>query len=93
MNCIECQADLGAPRASIAVLGHGDEHILTWFWCNRCRVYTGEDYHDSFLGDSRASVQRVDAADGDRKVAQVATCSDRQNKFCSCAAHQAISHL
>lgn len=90
MNCIVCNADLGRkPRAAIAVLVAGDERIHSWFWCARCGVYTGEHFHDRFLGESDAHVfGPVDAAKGDRMVALIAACPNPGDKFCSCASHR-----
>ena len=92
MNCITCKADLGRkPRAAIALFVSGDERIRSYFWCNRCGVYTGEDYHDRFLGDSDAHTYGpITAADGDRAVALIAKCPEPQNKFCSCTSHQEL---
>jgi hypothetical protein len=92
VKCIRCKADLGRkPRAAIAIMVGGDERIQSWFWCDGCAVYTGEDFHDRFLGDSDAhAFGPIAKAEGDRIVALVAACPNPQNKYCDCASHRAL---
>jgi hypothetical protein len=62
MRCSRCrrvlaQQDSWSPAASMSGSSMGDEHIESWFSCDRCGVYTVEVYHDRFLGEDETTVR------------------------------------
>ncbi len=80
----------GAPGrvASIAGSIMGDEYVDTYYFCDRCAVYTVEHYHDRFSGEEGASVSGpLPRASGDAKVAIIRRCSTPFDKTCRCQAH------
>ena len=94
VNCSECGRALArqgvwAPVALISGSIMGDEHIESWFYCNRCGVYTVENYHDRFLGEDVISFRGpISQERGDAQVALIRRCKQPSDKRCRCAAHR-----
>jgi hypothetical protein len=94
MQCSQCGRVLArkgawTPAASISGSIMGDEHIESWFFCNRCGVYTVEVYHDRFMGEDEITRQGpVPKERGDAQVALIRRCSRPSDKKCRCDAHR-----
>jgi hypothetical protein len=95
LKCIVCHTPLGAePQAALAPLVSGDESVRSWFCCDRCHLYTGEELIDRFLGDTWVRAFGPIPADvGGRIVSLVAQCPSPADTFCSCASHAALLAL
>ena len=75
--------------ASISGSIMGDEYTESYYFCNRCEVYTVEIYHDRFLGEDEVSIRGpVSRSEGDVKVELIKQCSEPWNKKCRCEVHQ-----
>lgn len=90
--CAGCGVVLQGDEArirGISVEYCGDEYIHTWAWCDVCRAWTEERYHDRFLGDSEISVSGPIA---DERLAPffelLASCPHPHDKNCDCPAHK-----
>lgn len=94
MRCLGCDHALppgSRAEAAIAVFAAGDEVIYSYWRCPRCGAWTGEAWHDRFLGDSDAHCFGPLTPDlGQRCVALVARCPAPQDKLCGCPSHQAL---
>jgi len=94
VRCSKCgrvlgRQDVWSPVASMSGSIMGDEHIESWFFCNRCRVYTLEVYHDRFMGEDEITVQGpIPIERGDAKVALIRQCDRPSDKRCRCDAHR-----
>jgi len=94
MKCLHCERDFaedGAERPVASISGSimGDEYIDSYFFCNRCQVYSVEVYHDRFLGEEEIFFRGpLSKAEGDVKVALIQECDEPWNKKCRCSAHQ-----
>jgi hypothetical protein len=67
----------------------GDEYIESFFFCDSCRVYTVEIYHDRFMGEEHIFFRGpVSQRDGDAQVAIIRRCDRPWDKKCRCAAHR-----
>lgn len=94
VRCAQCGTDFAGQRgqgrvASISGSIMGDEYIESYFFCEKCKVYTIEIYHDRFMGEEDVSVRGpVPRAEGDGKVALIQQCSEPWNKKCRCPAHR-----
>lgn len=91
MNCAECGHPVPSALAAIAVFVAGDEYIYSYFFCERCDVYTVEGYHDRFMGDDEAfMLPPISKDEGDRAVELIRACPDPLNKLCDCPSHAAL---
>lgn len=91
MKCARCADLLPKARAGISIFVNGDEYIYSYFWCERCEVYSVEGFHDRFMGDSEVFVLPViSREEGDRAVALIEACPDPGDKLCGCASHAAL---
>jgi hypothetical protein len=94
VRCSQCGEDLDQEGkegrvASISGGIMGDEYTDSYYFCDRCQVYTVEVYHDRFLGEDDVSIGGpVAKAEGDAKVELIKQCSEPWNKKCRCKAHQ-----
>lgn len=92
VSCKGCNASLGdhtRRRAFLCISTMGDERILSWWRCDRCGVYTQEEYVDRFMGDSYANVYGPFPKEvGDADVERVAKCPARTDKWCECETHK-----
>ena len=94
VNCLQCGRGLArkgawSPVASICGSIMGDEHIESWFYCNRCGVYTVELYHDRFMGEDVVSFRGpISQGEGDGQVALIRRCKQPSDKRCRCEAHR-----
>ena len=94
MKCLHCERDFaedGAERPVASISGSimGDEYIDSYFFCNRCQVYSVEVYHDRFLGEEEIFLRGpLSKAEGDAKVALIQECAEPWDKKCRCSAHQ-----
>ncbi len=67
----------------------GDETTDSYYFCNRCQVYTVEVYPDRFLGEDEVSVRGpLPKSEGDTMVELIRQCSEPWNKKCRCDAHR-----
>ena len=67
----------------------GDEYIESYFFCDDCKIYTVEIYHDRFLGEESVFFRGpVSKEDGDAQVAIIKRCDSPWDKKCRCAAHR-----
>ena len=92
--CRSCSADLGPHarrKAFISIFAQGDEETRSWFFCEKCRVWTIEDYTDRFHGDDSVRVMGPfpEGACAD-EVALANTCPTPVDKWCECPAHQKL---
>lgn len=79
-----------APVASISGGILGDEYTDSYFFCDRCGVYTVEVYRDRFLDEGEAALRGpVPRAEGDRAVELIRRCAEPWDKKCRCPAHRA----
>lgn len=90
--CIKCKKEFSRTgnefAASISGSIMGDEYIETYYFCENCRVYTREIYHDRFLGEEEIFLQGpISREQGDADVALIKKCSQPWNKKCRCKAH------
>jgi hypothetical protein len=94
IQCSQCSREFDPQNmseyiASISGSIMGDECIETYYYCDRCGVYTVEVFWDYFSGQESASVQGpIKKAVGDEKVAMIKRCSEPWDKKCRCASHQ-----
>lgn len=96
--CAKCGREFSwqGPEREAGMAGEvmGDEYVETWFFCDRCGVYTQEIYHDRFCGEDDArTVGPIDKKRGDEQVALIRQCSDPMDKKCECPAHKAYFGL
>lgn len=95
VKCSQCGRQFDRKReegfiASISGGIMGDEYIDSYFYCDRCGVYTVEVYHDRFHGEDEVSVRGpVPKADGDERVELIKQCPQPWDKGCRCDAHRA----
>jgi hypothetical protein len=74
--------------ASISGSIMGDECVETYYYCDRCGVYTVEVFWDLFSGGESVSAHGpMEKEAGDAKVTLIKGCSEPYNKKCRCAAH------
>jgi hypothetical protein len=94
VKCTQCgrvlaRQDVWSPIASMSGSIMGDEHIESWFYCNRCGVYTVETYHDRFLGEDEITVRGpIPKEKGDAQVKLIRKCGRPSDKRCRCKAHR-----
>ena len=94
VRCATCEREFDRrgqdpPAASIAVEIAGDEYIESFFFCDKCGVYTQETYCDQFLGEDTVHVSGPIAREtGDRLVELIRRCPDPMNKKCTCDSHR-----
>lgn len=89
MNCRSCKKDLGERKGFICAMRGGDEYIYSYFYCEDCRKYTIECYHDKFItGDSDITTYQVDKERGNKELNEIKKCPDPSNKHCRCEAHK-----
>lgn len=92
MNCSKCGQDLGDMEerlAFICVMAMGDEYIYSYWFCQRCEVYSSETYHDRFSGEDSIHTSRpIPKEDGDKLVALIKKCPDPTDKRCNCDTHR-----
>ena len=94
IRCSQCEREFDqqgkeGPVASISGSIMGDEYVESYYFCDRCEVYTVEIYHDRFLGEDEVSVRGpVPKSEGDIKVELIRQCPDPWDKKCRCKAHQ-----
>jgi len=94
IRCSQCGRDFdrrAGDRCVASISGSimGDEYTESYYFCNRCEVYTVEIYHDRFLGEDEVSIRGpVSRSEGDVKVELIKQCSEPWNKKCRCEAHQ-----
>lgn len=93
MNCIQCNREFSFKEDCVASISGsilGDECTESFFYCDRCGVYTKEVFWDCFSGEESASMcGPIPKPDGDGKVALIKRCSEPWNKKCRCEAHLA----
>ena len=74
--------------ASISGSILGDECIESYYFCDRCGVYTVEIYFDLFSGGESVSIEGpIAKAEGDATVELIRQCSTPWDKKCRCSAH------
>ncbi len=94
IKCSQCGKEFDRhpgeePAASISGGIMGDEYIESFYFCNRCQVYTVEVVHDRFLGEEEVSSRGpVSKSEGDAKIALIRQCLQPWNKKCRCEAHR-----
>jgi hypothetical protein len=87
--CRKCGATLSERAAGIAVLGHGDEYIHTYFLCARCDAWTVEVFHDAFMGESSVWTRGpLSRAEGDADVERIRRCPSPGDKTCGCETYR-----
>jgi len=93
IQCSQCKGDFKQPEmtgrvASISGSILGDECIESYYFCDRCGVYTVEIYWDMFSGGESVSINGpIPKAKGDAAVELIRQCSTPWNKKCRCSAH------
>ena len=93
MNCSKCGQAIGSGNidarvAFICGSVMGDEYIESYFFCERCQMYTVEIYHDRFSGeDSVATRGPVEREEAEEQIAIIRRCPEPDNKRCRCEAH------
>ncbi len=93
IKCSKCGRDFDKqeadkPVASISGSIMGDEYVESYYFCDRCGVYTVEIYHDRFLGDDDVFFRGpMEKSEGDAKVESIRQCPEPWNKKCRCSAH------
>lgn len=88
-RCLQCDAHLEKPVASICASIMGDEYSDTYYFCPACDRYTVSGWRDRFLGEETPSGGGLlDRAEGDERVAIIARCSRPWDKNCRCDAHR-----
>jgi len=91
MNCIQCNRVFSPEDCVASISGSilGDECTESYFFCDRCGVYTKEIFWDCFSGEESASVSGpIAKQDGDANVELIGNCSEPWNKKCRCEAHR-----
>jgi len=94
MKCSKCgetldDGDQGARVASICGGVMGDEYIETYYFCERCQVYTVEVYHDRFSGEDSISIRGpIAREEGEAKIEIIRRCPKPGSKRCRCEAHR-----
>ena len=67
----------------------GDECTESYFFCERCGVYTVEIFYDPFAGEETTRVEGpVSRATGDAAIGLIKRCPEPWNKKCRCEAHR-----
>jgi hypothetical protein len=95
VKCSQCKREFDPKNtsewvASISGSIMGDECIETYYYCDRCGVYTKEVFWDFFSGEEAASEQGpIKKEDGDAMVALIKGCAKPWNKKCRCTTHTA----
>jgi hypothetical protein len=93
ITCLKCGAELPSgkghdPVASISGSISGDEHTESFYFCEKCGVYTVELYYEPFLDDEQISFRGpVEKAEGDAAVELIHMCPEPWDKKCRCRAH------
>ncbi len=93
IRCSQCSADLdqeGMPGRIASICGSilGDECIESYYFCDRCGVYTVEVYWDLFSGGESTSMQGpISRAEGEAAVGLIRQCATPWDKKCRCSAH------
>ncbi len=92
LQCSQCGTELNEKDGWVASISGsimGDEYTDSYYFCNRCEVYTVRIYHDRFLGEGDISIQGpMPKAEGDAKVELIRKCPEPWDKSCRCKAHQ-----
>jgi hypothetical protein len=95
IQCTKCGRAFDSQKsrdrvASISGSIAGDEYTDTYYYCNHCGIYTVEVYHEPFLAEEGASLQKpLPKAEGDAMVALICQCPEPWDKKCHCQAHLA----
>jgi hypothetical protein len=95
IRCSQCDREFDRKGedtfvASISGSIMGDEYIESYLFCDNCRVYTVEIYHDRFLGEDEISVRGpLSKSEGDEKVKLIQQYPEPWDKKCRCEAHRA----
>nr|MDO8115200.1 hypothetical protein [Candidatus Sigynarchaeota archaeon] len=88
-KCSQCGKEIDKPVISISGSIMGDEYIASYYFCNKCRVYTKENVHDQFCGEESVSTSGpLTKAEGDAKVTLIKRCPTPWDKKCRCPAHK-----
>ncbi len=94
MKCSQCGKEFDSqrgegPAASISGGIMGDEYIESFYFCDRCQVYTVEAVHDRFLGEEEVTSRGpVPKSEGEAKIKLIKQCPQPWNKKCRCEAHR-----
>jgi hypothetical protein len=94
IHCSKCGKaldgqDEGGRAASISGSIMGDECTDSYYFCNRCEVYTVEVYHDCFLGEDEVSIRGpLSRQEGEAMLELIRGCAEPWNKKCRCKVHQ-----
>ena len=93
IRCSQCGEELGRKGmtgrvASMSGSIMGDECTESYYFCDRCGVYTVEIYWDMFSGGESVSINGpIPKAEGDAAVELIRQCSTPWDKKCRCSAH------
>jgi hypothetical protein len=93
IRCSQCRGDLeqgGMLGCAASICGSilGDECIESYYFCDRCGVYTVKICFDLFLGgESVSSHGPIPRAEGDTAIELIKQCSTPWDKKCRCSAH------
>jgi hypothetical protein len=92
IKCSKCGGELGGENkgavASISGSIMGDEYTDTYFFCEKCGVYSMVKERDRFCGEEvLTTAGPLSKEEGDQKVALIRRCKELWNKRCRCEAH------
>lgn len=90
IQCSQCKGELGGTERVVSISGSilGDECIESYYFCDRCGVYTVENYWDIFSGGESVSIKGpIQKVEGDARVELIKQCSTPWDKKCRCKAH------
>jgi hypothetical protein len=94
MKCSKCGKEFDwetreGVMASISGGIMGDEYIETYYYCDKCGLYTVKIFHDSFMGEESVSIRGpLSKSEGDEKVTLIQKCAEPWDKKCRCEAHK-----
>ena len=95
IRCSQCGKRLDGEGAngviaSICAEIMGDEYVDSYYFCEKCSVYTLGVYHDRFLNEDEVLTRGpLSKAEGDQKVSLIRQCPESWDKKCRCPAHRA----
>jgi hypothetical protein len=94
MHCSQCHQDLGNLDKRVAfICGEvmGDEYIYSYWYCEKCEVFTLETYHDRFLGEAIITVSEpISRHEGEQLLKLISNCPEPANKRCHCDTHKKL---
>ena len=89
VKCVKCGQEIEKCSASMSGGIMGDEYSDSFYFCDKCQVYTKEVTHDRFCGPETSDTSGpISKEKGDALVKLIKNCKEPWNKKCRCSAHK-----